>query len=71
MRPEKYQAVAQIVSALLTKPGVAPQGARPNPHLLPEGFQVRFEEGKIFLYDASNNKMTLEELIQYVDRYLG
>ena len=71
MRTEKYTAVAQIVSALISKKGIPEQGARPNPALVAEGVCVRFEEGKIFLYDGNNNRMTLEEMIQYVDRYLS
>lgn len=71
MRGEKYQAVAQIVSAILAKSGTPEMGARPNLQQKAEGFSVRLEEGKIFLYDGESNKMTLEELIQYVDRYLG
>ncbi|TNE50654.1 MAG: hypothetical protein EP343_07260 [Deltaproteobacteria bacterium] len=71
MRPEKYNAVAQIVSTLLAKSGVPEQGARPNPTLKADGVSVRFEEGKVYLYDGDNNRMTLEELIQYVDRYLS
>ena len=72
MRSEKSRAVAQIVSAILAKPGTLPVGAgRPMPNQLPEGFSLRLEEGRIFLYDAVENKMTLEELIQYVERYLA
>lgn len=71
MREDKYNAVAQIVCALLAKPGNVEQGARPNLQAKPEGFVVRLEEGKIFLYDAEGAKMTLEELMQYVERYLG
>lgn len=72
MRVEKYQAVAQIVSAILAKPAnIEASGGRPLPGARPEGFVVRLEEGRIYLHDADGSKMTLEELIQYVDRYLG
>ena len=72
MNQGKSQAVAQIVSAILAKPGIAPTGAggRPSPNP-PEGFTLTLEEAKIFLHDHKGNKMALEELIQYVDRYLG
>lgn len=71
MRPEKYNAVANIVSSVLNKKGNPEQGARPNPAAKADGVSIRFEEGKVYLYDGDNNRMTLEELIQYVDRYLS
>lgn len=71
MRQEKYGAVADIVSAIINKKGNPEQGARPNPALTAEGVRIRFEEGKVYLYDGDSNRMTLEELIQYVDRYLA
>ncbi len=71
MRQEKYAAVAQIVSALIAKKGLPEQGTRPDPSLKAEGISIRFEEGKVNLYDGEKNRMTLEELIQYVDRYLS
>lgn len=70
MRPEKYQAVAQIVSAMISKDGNIPPTARPGT-MKPDGLSVRFEEGRVALIDGEENKMMLEELIQYVDRYLA
>lgn len=68
---QKVAAVAQIVSAIIAKPGVTPPtGGRPNPNP-PEGFTLRLEEAKIFLHDSEGNRMSLEELIQYVARYLN
>lgn len=79
MRPEKYQAVADIVSTIIAKQTLPETGARPTPAAAantqsagkPGGVTVRFTEGKIFLYDTEGGRMTLEELIQYVDRYLA
>jgi len=72
MRSDKYNAVAQIVCAIINKKGTPESGVRPGaPGSKAEGLTVRFEEGRVFLYDAEEKSMTLEELIQYVDRYLG
>lgn len=73
MKQEKYRAIAEIISAIISKKGYVDAGGsgRPGTSALPEGLVLRFEEGKIFLYDAKNNRMTLEEMIQYVDRYLA
>lgn len=76
MRPEKYQAVADIVSTIIAKQSLPETTARPaaSSTAVPtkaSGVSVRFTEGKIFLYDAEGGRMTLEELIQYVDRYLA
>ncbi len=70
MKQDKSLAVAQIVSAIIAKPGITPSpSGRPNPNP-PEGFTLTLEEAKIFLHDHKGNRMALEELIQYIDRYL-
>lgn len=45
-------------------------GQAPAPFPSLQGFIMRLEEGKICFFDSKENKITLEELINYVSRYL-
>tara|TARA_B100000609_G_C17218573_1_gene438338 strand:- start:3087 stop:3500 length:414 start_codon:yes stop_codon:yes gene_type:complete len=67
---ERSMAVAQIVSAILAKSGVPPTNSAGRPAGDAEGFKMSLEDGKVHLLDPKGNKMLLEELFQYVDRYL-
>ncbi|MCK6511330.1 hypothetical protein L6R29_15325 [Myxococcota bacterium] len=70
---ERSLGIATVVAAILNKgehgaPPAAP--GRPAGPPRENGFDVRLEEGKICLFDCKGNRITLEELIQYVSRYL-
>ncbi|MCB9638865.1 MAG: hypothetical protein H6728_08985 [Myxococcales bacterium] len=68
---ERSVGIAQIVAAVLNKGEQTGPAAPGRPAAQREnGFDVRLEEGKVCLFDCKGNRITLEELIQYVSRHL-
>lgn len=70
---ERSLGIATVVAAVLNKgehsaPAAAP--GRPAGPPRENGFDIRLEEGKVCLFDCKGNRITLEELIQYVSRHL-